>query len=381
MINKGNIKLFISYLFQKRKGSPAPPALLDSWATIPDTDIYTHLKKMTQQWGWPETQLQQEIHTFLNIHQAPQSAAHIAANQPKSKPNHNYSTPPPQAKKPSSKSKILMWILILLLPVIAVVWVVAQYNQYNNLQRLYSVTDNVAIRNSEGENVGRFDIFSKNNSTTSLREADDEIYNIVVDKEGNISESRKLLLDDATFQDYLTSNEEKMVYINKNYLTNSKAYSTIQKTIFSELSRYSREMSQITSDYRKVIIGSMAMNSALNNLYIKNGCGNNDNEYSSLIKHKLKDKKTLSIICKMSDGKYYKFKGTPDDNLYFPPSVVQVRNPVAGDMVNIEEANLLFKYINGSYFLFSCQKENTGFHSNFDDSGDITYFSNSFDIN
>lgn len=377
LINQGNVKLFIAYLFQKRNGSTPPAALLDSWSQIPDAEILGHLRNMTSQWGWGEAQLLTEINIFLNSqHPAPRPSAGSQA-APVSRPvqPQQRTTVPPPTRKRSYK-----WLLMLLLPLLGAGGYVAYKNQqYNKLQRLYSVTDNVSIRNINGENVGRMDIFAGNNSIISLREADAAIYNIVVDKEGNVSESRRLLTDDATFKDFLFGNEEKMVYVNKNYLTNSEDYSTIQKTVFSEISRYSKEMTLMKSDIRKVIIGSLAMDGKLYSLYIKNPCGNNSTEYTSIIKHTLKDKKTISVICKLSDNRFYKFQGIPDDNLYVPPQVVQVKNPAEGNMIDIEAADLLFKYTNGSYFLYTCNKENTSFHAKFDESGDISYFTWSYD--
>ncbi len=382
LINQGNVKLFIAHLFRKRNGTTPPPELLNSWSQIPDAEIPGHLRNMTSQWGWTEAQLLAEINSFLN---APKTSdIQQTGSNPNPAPRPAYQPGPQQRTAPApplpARKRSYKWLLLILIPLLAAAgYVVYKNRQYNQLQRLYSVTDNVAVRNIHGENVGRMDIFAGPSSIISLREADAAIYNIVVDKEGNVSESRKLLTDDATFKDYLFGNEEKMVYVNKNYLTNSEDYSSIQKTVFSEISRYNKEMALIKSDIRKVIIGSLAMDGRLYSLHIKNPCGNNSTDYTSVIKHTLKDKKTISVICKLSDNKFYKFKGLPDENRYFPPQVVQVKNPEGGNMIDIEAADLLFRFTNGSYFLYTCNKENTSFHAKFDETGDITYFTWSYD--
>ncbi len=369
-INQGNIQSFIAHLFRKRTGNAPSQELLQSWAQITEEDIITHLRNMTQQWGWSELQLQSEINAFLNPPiSTPQPEKIISTPPPYTSPHieeQKYNRP----KK--GKKYLLLFVVITLLSFGGYVFM--QYSKFNNLERLYSVTDNVTIRDAEGKTVGRMDIFGSRNATTSLRAADNTIYNIVVDKQGNISESRKLLKEDATFKDYFWGNAELEVYVNKNFLTNNADYAAIQKTVLADISKYAKEMTQLKSHIRKVIIGSMGMDEQLKNLYIKNPCGNNTNEYTSILKHTLKDKKTVSIICKLSDNKYYKLKGNPDENIYYPPQQMQFLNPVEGNLVEIEATNLLFKFADANYHIFSCNKVATGVSAHYDNDGDIDYF-------
>lgn len=366
-INQSNLQSFITHLFQLRNGNKPSQEILNSWSQISDEDIMLHLRNMTQQWGWTEVKLQSEINNFLN--------------PPITNPNpetESYTPPPSFTATPEYKTNkkgknfLLLFVLVVIFSVCG--YVLWQYNKFNNLQRLYSVTDNVSIRDESGKTIGRMDIFGSSNSITSLRAADNTIYNIVVDKQGNVSESRKLLKNDATFSDYFWGNKEMEMYVNKNFLTNNADYADIQKTVLAEISKTSKEMTQLKSHIRKVIIGSMGMDIEFKNLYIKNPCNNNTNEYTSILKHTLKDKKTISVICKLSDNKYYKLKGNPDENIYYPPQLAQVLNPMTGSLIPIEGPNLLFKYNVGKYNMYTCNKVETGFFAHYDNDGDIDYF-------
>src|SRR5690606_23747636 len=110
------------------------------------------------------------------------------------------------------------------------------------------------------------------------------------------------------------------------------------------------------------------------NLFMKNPCRNRDSDYTSIIKHTLKDKKTISIICKMSDNNYYKFKGNPDENNYYPPQMIQLKSPIDGSMVALGSDDMLFKYTNGNYQIYTCDKAYTYYRAVIDDDGDIDYF-------
>lgn len=377
-INKGNIIPFIKYLFKKKNGVDAPDQLLQSWSSIPEEDLTFHLKNMTAQWGWHEVQLQYEIEGFLQLAAQNQVAQQ---QQAQAQPVSNSSRPipasttnkqlPPIATKKSNKLK---WIIAL--PILAVsAYIGIEYFNYQGLQNLYGVTDNIAIRNKDGKTVGRMDIFASSNAITSLRAVNSKIYNIIVDKDSNISESRKLLTSEATFADYLLQKEEMMVYINKNFLTENKEYFEIQKVVFQEINKSQFELNQLKSNIRKVIIGSLGQNETLKQLYIKNSCNNTSKEFTSILKHALKDNKTIIVICQLSNNQFYKLKGNPDENTYEMPVQVSFEVPVDSSIGTFTKGNYLFKKTGKDYNLFDCNKNNLNIKAKFDAQEDIIGFS------
>lgn len=375
-INKHNIQAFITYLFKKRTGNDPYAQLLQSWLSVPEEEIPFHLKSMTEQWGWNHDQLQREIDTFFQLSQqaAPTLTNFSNIPQPKPQPTPNavlQSKPLPPIK--TKKKGGCLWIILLVVFGISG-YFGYEYFQFNSLTRLYSVTDNISIRNSAGETIGRMDIFGNKNQTTSLRAMNGKIYNIVVDKDGNVSESRKLLLDDATFTDYLFSNQEKIVYVNKNYLTNNKEYYEIQKTVFKEINNSQLELNQLKSNTRKVIIGSLGLNETLKHMSIKNACNNTSRDYTSILKHTASDGKTLIIICKLSNDQYYKLKGNPDENIYEQPVLVTFDLPADINTGLPTKNNLLFKKVENNYMVFNCSKNDLGIKATLDGTGDIIGF-------
>jgi hypothetical protein len=374
MINQNNIKDFISYLFQKKNRHDAPIEVLQSWNDIPEAEIMTHLKTMTQQWGWDDVKLNNEILAFIQY----KTSVSQKSNTTFIPKNNSYTN---QSIISKSKQRNNKWIYFVLIPIlIGIGYISFQYYNFINLYRLYTITDNVAMRDENGNTVGRMDVLTNiKTSLSSLRAMDNTVYNIQVGNDDKISESRKLLLDDATFKDYLTKNKEKIVYVNKNYLTENENYNNIQKSVFADINHNALELKNITSNMRKVIIGSLSQNTNLQGLKIANTCNNKSSEYTSILKHTLNDDKTIVIICKMSDNNYYKFKGIPDENTYFVPEKVLFKMPHDSTLTELSNTNFLFKKINGRYFVYDCNKTNFDVYSTFDNKGDITYFNWSYD--
>lgn len=374
-ITQQNIILFITYLYKQKYGQLPPSEVLNSWQNLSNEEINFHLLQMTQSWGMSESDLTNSISAFHNTIQA--TGNNQFANT--ANLNNTNSTPKTTTLLLPKKNKKGLWAL-LLIPIVALGGFVGyKYNSYTSLEHLYATTDNVAIRDASGKTVGRMDIFEDNNSTLSLRARNEQIFNIELD--GKTSESRQLLLDDATFMDYLLGNAEKLVYVNKNFLTNNQEYNIIQKAVFKDINGNTKLMNSFKSNIRKVIIGSMANNPNLSNLAIVNSCKSSaTTEYLPWIILDLKDKKTYSVIAKLSDGKYYKFKGVPDENIYEAPTVMNIKVPYENNFQPLENENLLFSKIDGYYHVFDCNKSGLGFVTKYDNTGDIQYFNWSYDI-
>ncbi len=378
-IQHHNIKAFIQLLYQKKTGALPPDNVLESWAQISDDEITFHLQKMTQQWGWTTERLDNEIALFLKLQSL--NPNNTATSQQHISHNHTVSSPPKTLKTPTKGRKRNSGFYIIVLPLVALIsYIGFQFYKFQNLETLYAITDNIAIRNAEGKTIGRMDIFSKNNNDiSSLRAADDKIYNITVSADGKISESRRLLVKEATFQDFLLRKKTKYVYVNKNYLTANKSYNELQRTIFGDINNNSLELKNISSNIRKVIIGSISEDPSLSGLKIANTCNNSGAEYTSILKHTLNDGETFIVICKLSDNNYYKLKGMPHKNQYSKPEKVLLKLPQDSQLTELSNQNFLFRKINGRYFLFDCDKNNLQIFSNYDDKGDINYFNWSFD--
>ncbi len=382
-----NITAIIEFLYEKRLNQKASAEVLQSWSNLSDDEAKLHLTQLFQSWGFSADQIIDELNDFAAHQNAQQqsipSAASYAASNERQTPAQNY---PPANNNATNKGaayisstpkKSKAWIWILLLPLLAIGgYALIKFQSFKNLKYLYVTTDNVSIRNHEGKNIGRMDIFADNNSVSFLRTTDANSYPITVDN--NVYQCRRVVFDSTTFLSYLLNKPEAFGYVNENYVIDDKENFIIYRNVFKAINNVKNENTSLTSPFRKVIVGSLRQNPSLENLFIQNTCGNRDKNLSALIKHKT-PKGIHQVVALMSDGNYYVFSGNPQTQEYTAPRPFEYQNALDNSMRPFANENILFKYINKSYFLYSCDGSSRDYYTTFDENGMINYAKYSFE--
>lgn len=404
-INKSNIIPFISHLYLERKKEAPPEALLDSWRHLDDAEIQEHLSVLFESWGYVPAAADREIMLFLarqkpsgfpqqseippspapayqpaTTPQQPPVYATPAPLQPPPVPSYNPPPNYPPANYPRSRgSRRGVWTLVVLLIVALAAGVVAlyEYTRYSTLKRVYTITDNVAIRDADGDVVGRMDVYGKPaiNSFSSLRALDKKEHPLMVDgKEYNY---RKVLSDAATFRDFLFRKSENTYYVSAGYLTENKEDYQLYREVFKTFNNNSKESSRLTSAYRQVIIGSLRAGGSTS-LSVANTCNNQRNDLTAVWKSEASGGKVKLVAAKMSDGQYYLFAGNTETSVFEAPQPLYFKTPNLTELQPLANRDLLFRESNKKIFLYTCEGRNTDFFASPDPEGKIKVFQWSF---
>ena len=353
MITKDNIQDFISTLYQKRKGEPAPPELLNRWSHLSNVEIEKNLKELFKHWNYTEEQGQKEISQFL-----------IAKKKRKSEEKNV--TPTRVERVPASKKKrrfpIGYILFILLLGGLG--YIGYEYIGYSNLRTVYCLTDNVSLRMADGTKVGRMDLFPKSTSDYTsfgkLLAVDEQpISKKFPDLKNEILVRELMLKED--FISYILGDKSERVYAANAYLTESKQEYKLFKSVFKDVQKNKRENAKLKFVFRKVIVGCLRISNQLN-ASIKLPCdGVYSKEYDGIIKVDLKDNK-YQVIAKLNDGKYYHFIGNTRDNEFAKIRTVETK---IYDIISFDilSKDVLFKNVSGLTYLYSCDGESKNYKS------------------
>jgi hypothetical protein len=368
-INSSNINAFIKYLYQRRLSQEASEEVLQSWAGLNDAEIQQYLKEMFLSWNYTGEDIHREIQEFYAQQGTQPAAAKVQPVQdmPQQRQAPLSRPAPVLAKQKRSKS----WIALLFLPILViVVYVLYQYKQFKSLHYVYVTTDNVTIRDIEGKPIGRMDIYPTANSVSYLRTTDAKLYQVKVNDK--MYASRRVVFDSTSFSDYLLNKPEAFGYVNENYVIEDKDNFLVYRNVFREINNVKNESTTLTSPFRKVIVGSIKQQPALQKLYIVNTCSNGNKAYSSMIKQTLKDN-VYGVVAQLSDGGYYVFYGNPETNSYEAPKPLKYKTAYTESYTDLKNDNTLFKLVNGTYFLFNCDGSAKEYYTKFDNSGRIEY--------
>ncbi len=376
-INTNNIAAFIRFIYKNKYGVSPSNEIIDSWTVLTNEEISKHLDAMYQSWQKTKIDQHLDIELFLksNILDLPKvTPAESKVNPLNQVPSNkttvkNTNIPPTLPKKKGNAKGVFM--LIASLFVLLSGYIYYQYFQFQRLETLYTVTDNVTVRDKDGKVVGRMDLFPTGAAYSNLRAANNKIYDIQVDNK--VSQSRQLLLPDANFWDYIMKRSDKIVYVNSNFLSNNEDYISMNTQVFKEINNVKNEKTTLTAVYRKVIVGSMILDPNLKNSYILNTCNYNAKDYTAIIKLPLKDKEQYTVIAKLNNGHFYKFTGNPDLNTFEAPSLLKIKHPSEDGYVDTD-VDFLFKNIKGTIHMYNCDLSATDYIAMLDSNGDVIQF-------
>lgn len=338
MITQQNIVSFISTLYQKKYGTPAPADLLNKWSLLSQEDIDKNLAELFTHWGYPTNQGQEEINSFLETRNAPLTSEEIE---------------PTISKK---KRRFPFGYILFVIMLAGIGYVLYEYIGYSNMRTVYCLTDNVSLRLADGTKVGRMDLFPKKSTALvsfgKLVATNDEAISMKFPDIENEIMVRELLLK-ADFVSYLLGDKSERAFASTAYLTESKEEYKLFKSVFKNLQQNKGENAKLKFVHRKVIVGCLRISNRTN-ARIKLPCdGVYDKKYDGIIRVDLKDEK-YQIIAKLNDGKYYHFIGNARDNEFAKIRTVETK---IFDIISFDilSKDALFKNIDGTTFLYDCQ--------------------------
>jgi hypothetical protein len=329
-INKNNIADFIRYLFKKRKGAEPPQTLLDGWAALSNDEIATQLSGLFQSWGMTDEDKRIEINSFLKDYLFTPKPA--PAKRPPTvvvAPSNNTSQDQPILKKKKGSRMLVRYGTAVLL--ILLCFLVYKYIAFKNTKYLYTITDNVSIRNDDNRIVARMDLFPVQGATPSfqkLKALDDEIYYKSIDNSGQLFPFRKVLLKEDNFITYLFGRNKETGYVNTNYVVDNVKEFDLYQTAFKEVKNNKEENADLKAIYRKIIIGSMSADASTDQKYISLHTNNLPRSAVratyGIVKQSIKTNVKYNIIAGLSDGYYYSFIGDIQNNEYAAPQKIMM---------------------------------------------------------
>ncbi|WP_118974324.1 hypothetical protein [Taibaiella koreensis] len=376
-INKSNIADFITFLYRKRKGQDPPARLKEGWTALSNEEIADQLSGLFHSWGLTDEDKRNEINAFFKetlFTPRPQPAPKVIP-VPVSAPADVPVTPWPAPKRRKKWPFIVLPLLLLLLGYLGY-----QYLAYSSMQYLYTITDNVLVRDENKEAVARMDLYEVKGPIPSfqkLKAVDKEIYYRSIDNTSNQYPFRKVLLKDNGFLSYLFKGKKDIGYVNTNYVVENVKEFDLYQTAFKEVKNNRAENADLKAIYRKIIIGSMSQDGDLESKYIAlhtSGIPRSaaDATYA-IIKQPIKENVQYVIVAGLSDGFYYRFAGDIKNNDYTAPEKI---------MVTMEDKtekplNGAYRFMNrdGKIILYDCVTNTpTYYEAKKDANGNISAF-------
>ncbi len=362
-INKNNIAAFITYLYKTRKNEQPPTELLSRWQSLSDDEITTQLSGLFQSWGMSEAEKNEQINLFYQqslYTPAPEAVAPRPIPPPPPKPQpQRVAQPGRNSIIPTQNKRKSNWPVVAIVAVVVLAGLFLGYKflQYKSLDYIYTITDNVSVRNENKEMVATMDLFEVKKELPSyqkLKAFDSKIYYRSIDESDKKFPFRKVMLGDAGFWAFLTNDSKIAGYVNTNYVVDNQNEFNLYQNAFKEVKTSKVENANLKAIYRKIIIGSMGMDASFSDKFIVTNTNNLsrsviDKTYA-IMKQTIVDNVKYIIIAGLSDGNYYRFEGDIKENTFEAPEKVEVRNgidnpmPLTGSYRFFNKGKLVYLY-------------------------------------
>jgi hypothetical protein len=365
-ITQNNIGDFITFLYRKRKQQEPPPQLIAGWEALKQEEIQTQLNGLFQSWGMGEEEKKLEINLFFKetlFGPKPvpvrEPVNMVSAAEPGLWPEEGKTVVP---KMKTRKGRLRWPVVLMVLAAIIAGYLGIQYIAFVNTGYVYTITDNVSVRNEAKEIVARMDLSEPVNveipSFQKLKAVDRKIYARSIDNTDKTYPCRKVLINKVSFFNYLFNRDKISGYVNTNYVVDNEREFNMYLRAFREVKNNKSENTALTAVYRKIIIGSMSKDASLEDMHIVLNTGNVAraslvNTYG-IIRQTIKTNVQYVIIAGLSDGHYYRFEGDVRSNDFKDPIMVTVTHEDGTK----EPLNGKFRFMNydGGIALYDCER-------------------------
>lgn len=375
-INNSNIADFIRFLFRKRKGAEPPQELLDRWKALSNDEIAMQLSGLFQSWGLTDEDKRMEINAYFKETLFSPKPGQQQQQRPRVVPVPVNEAQAPFNPFPSKKKSKRRWPYIAgAILLIAGVYISFQYLSYAGMQYVYTITDNVSVRNEAKEIVARMDLYPVKGATPSfqkLKAVDKEIYQKSIDNSDKVYPCRKVLLKEGSFFSYLFDKNAEVGYVNTNYVVDNVKEFNLYQTAFKEVKNNKSENADLKAIYRKIIIGSMSLDPSMENRYITLHTNNIPrsavNATYGIVKQTITANVKYILIAGLSDGYYYSFEGDVQSNDFTAPQRVMLINenneekPLTGSyrFMNKDSKIVLYDCLTNTATNYEAQKDGDG---------------------
>lgn len=220
------------------------------------------------------------------------------------------------------KSKTVRWLVLLALAAILSVFVAYKYYCFQELGRVYALTNNIAIRDADEESavqIGRMDIFG---SFLNEQNAAENSYSDLKIIENDPSNRYVKVQLQESFADYLFANSAP-AFVHRNIITTNKTEFDDYQHIFAAIKNDYNELDKLQAVYRKMIYNAIRTSPDIKGLTLAGTCN---------VETKLSKKAPLSIgqyirkdinnnvsgrfvIVQLSNGFYYTIQADKEGNV------------------------------------------------------------------
>lgn len=343
MIAKEHIVEFIAYLYKRRYNENAPAQLLQKWSALNETEIDDNLKQLFASWQYTPAMIDNELHTF---------------NQGRNIYYHEYET----TITPSTKRKI-PWVFIFFIALLCfTAFIGYKYIHFSKLKYIYCLTDNVSIRDAQGNKLGRMDLFVSENDV--VKSYDKLIYigeekNYKFPDLKNPIAVQEVMLTNS-FIDFILHKNNTTGYVASAYLTKSAEEFKLFKSVFVDLKKNQIENNRLSFNFRRTIVGCLRI-SDKKNMAVELPCnGSYDKEFNGIVTVDLGDGK-YQVIARMDNKKYYSFIGNPSKSEYAEIKALPIN--YLGMYETDLKGNYLLKKEGAQYVLYECDAKKTAYTS------------------
>jgi hypothetical protein len=328
-ITRNNIGDFITFLYRKRKGQEPPAQLIEGWKALSNDAIAHELSGLFRSWGLTDEEKRSEINAFFKETLFPPKTQQQA---PKAIPVATAVPNAPAGMTPVRKKR--RWPVFLVIVIILLgLYTGYQYMNFSQMNYLYTITDNVQVRDENKKVVARMDLYEVQGNIPSyqkLKAVDNEIYYRSIDNSDNKYPFRKVLLKEGSFLNYLFGVNQEVGYVNTNYVVDNVKEFDLYQTAFKEVKNNKSENADLKAIYRKIIVGSMSQDGDLENKYIALHTSRVprsaiDATYG-ILKQTVKENVKYIIVAGLSDGYYYSFEGDIKNSSFSPPQKITLTN-------------------------------------------------------
>jgi hypothetical protein len=344
VINKNNISTYIRFLYKIKNGSEAPDALINKWSALNDEEIKSNLTQLYAHWNFSAEKIRETESLFAGSFIKPVTAP-PAFTPPPVKPETKTVQPPARKKK-----SLIPLLSLILIPVLfcAVCYTGYQYYQFQKMHTIYTLTQNVSIRDEQGKTIGNFALLpnSQSKTYTELIALNTAIYPLSIDSTSKKYDFRKVLFEKPGFLAFLKKDYE-YGYVNANYVIEDKEQFDDYKRIFGKFQGLDNNRLKLAQ--RKIIYQILKKSKRYRNSYLLSACKNSNKKFAGFLSNEIVENTRYQIIAKLEDGYYYSFVGDLNSEAYQEPERVQLD----GSDCN---ADFLFRYISAEsgFKIYNC---------------------------
>ncbi|MCC7030183.1 MAG: hypothetical protein IT257_07755 [Chitinophagaceae bacterium] len=345
MINKNNISTYIRFLYKMKNGGEAPEQLIHKWSSLQENEIHSNLSQLYTHWNFSADKIKETESLFA------QSFIKPVSSPPAFIPSPVKAAPAAVKTTATTPKKSFVWPLMLLLiagMLCCLVYLGYQYYQFQKMHTIYTLTQNVSIRDEQGKTIGNFALLpnSQSKTYTELIALNNDIYPLSIDSSSKKYDFRKVLFQKTGFLSFIKKDYE-YGFVNANYVIEDKEQFDEYKRIFGKFQGI--DNSRFKLSQRKIIYEILKNSKKFRNSYLLSSCKNSNKKFAGFLSNEIVENTRYQIIAKLEDGYYYSFVGDLNSEAYSEPERIQLD----GSDCN---ADFLFRYLSSEsgFKIYNC---------------------------